>query len=98
MKPKSDQPELNCPHIGKQGRVLFSNIASMLIGEKVDEVKLKGTNEQVSVVKEALIATRNFHVCINSSNVTLDSISDSLEEKHRAAKNFERVLGIPWLL
>jgi len=79
-------------------RLLFTNVARMLMGERVGDLKLKGTPEQLTALKEAIRATQEFQDALHSESADLDSIAQSLKLKHSAAAQFERVLGVPWVL
>lgn len=56
----------------------------------------RGTKRQLSVLTEALAATRDFHRELNSPDALLEGMSAPLGRKRRAAAAFEATFGVAW--
>ena len=76
----------------------FSSIASWLIDEKLDNLYVEGTTAQINAVKDAMLASKDFQNELHDPDATLQTITEKLQIKSRAARVFESKLGMPWLL
>lgn len=77
---------------------LFIGIAGWLKGNGTNGINLKGTEQQIHVVQEAMTASKTFQEELSRPVATLNSVVHKLDLKHTTASNFEKVLGVPWLL
>jgi len=94
---KSESIQLNELKTQKNHR-FFSYIASWLKNEQIESVSIVGSDEQLKCLSEVMKATKVFHNELNNSDSSLDVITEKLEKKHIAAKNFESIIGISWPL
>lgn len=79
-------------------QILFASIATWLVEGKLDKLYLEGTDSQIDALKDAMLASKDFQDELYKPQATLQSLSEKLEIKSRAAKIFEKELGMPWLL
>ena len=82
---------------GLTEQIVFAAALRWLSGEPVS-VKFDGTDVQVSVVKEALEASRSFLSELHDPAATTLSVMDSYARKQSAAAKFTAVMGIRWLV
>jgi len=78
-------------------KILFATLGSALIGRTV-KTKIRGTKEEVDAIAKALIASRKLYVEFKSSNATVQTVIDKLNEKNDAAKEFESIFNMQWPL
>lgn len=83
---------------GLTGKILFAAISAWLIGKIIGNIKIKGTEEQINAVHNAMMSSRRFQDEISRPGATLDSVSSKLGLKYASAQEFERILGVPWPL
>jgi len=79
------------------GKVFFVAAAAWIVG-KACNLKIRGTNEEVQAVQNALMSSRRFQDELNRPGASVDSVMEHLGLKHASAKEFERILGVPWPL
>lgn len=84
--------------IGSAGKAFFSSIASWLINEEIDGFHIEGTDSQIDAVKNAMLASKNFQNELHNPNATIESITEKLEIKTKAANVFRVEIGTSWLL
>ena len=77
---------------------LFSALAGWITKSAKEKIVLKGSAEQVSVVQEAMVSTREFHESLQDSSADLTIITEKLQKKHECAAKFERTFGVTWIL
>jgi hypothetical protein len=61
-------------------------------------MKVRGTPEEIKAVSDAMMASRRFQEELERPEATVESVMQYLGLKHAAAREFERILGIPWPL
>jgi len=83
---------------GEVSNRLFESVAVWLKDGSTNDLQFNGTQHQIHVLKEAMIASKNFHCELSKSDATLSSISESLTLKHDAATKFQKTFGIEWPL
>lgn len=93
MKKKSILNESN-PTLEK----IFSTVVAAEILGKQTGVTLRGSDNEISVVREAISASKSFDEELSNPSADVTSIMKKLGEKHIAAENFERVTGVAWPL
>lgn len=86
---------LNELHVNLLGKVLFATCAAWVVGKHVN-TKLRGTKEEIEAVANAMLASKRFQDELKRPGATVESVMDKLGLKHATAKEFERILGIPW--
>jgi hypothetical protein len=79
------------------GKIFFGTLAAWLVGKAVN-TKLRGTREEIEAVEAALMSSRRFQDELNRPGASVDSVVQKLGIKHMSAREFERVLGVPWPL
>jgi hypothetical protein len=85
----------NSPQISTVGKIFLAGITSAVLG-KQSFLKIKGTPDEVDVIKQALKASRDLHDEIENPNATVQSIMSRLNIKNHAASEFQKVLNLPW--
>ncbi len=79
------------------GKIFFASVAAWLVGKTVN-MKIRGTPEEVQAVSNAMTASRTFQEELDRPGATVESVMQKLGLKHATAREFERVLGVPWPL
>jgi len=79
------------------GKVLFAAIAAAIVG-RTTNLKIRGTQEEIEAVASAMMASRRFQDELNRPGATVESVMQQLGLKHASAREFERILGVPWPL
>lgn len=72
-------------------------VASHILGKKTN-VRVKGSPEKIKVVSEVIEASKSLYNELNNKNATMERISELLNKKRLAAKEFQDKLGTPWML
>lgn len=93
----NDRKPLNELRINFIGKLFFATLGAWLLGRSVN-TKLKGSQEQIQAVANALSASKKFQDELSRPGATVDSVVQKLGVKHMSATEFERVLGVPWPL
>lgn len=89
--------QLNELRVNLLGKILFASMAAWIVG-KATNMKIRGTPDEVKAVANAMMASRRFQEELNRSGATVESVMNKLGLKHASAREFERVLGVPWPL
>jgi hypothetical protein len=79
------------------GKIFFASVAAWLVGKAVN-LKIRGTPDEVQAVSNAMMASRRFQDELGRSGATVESVMQKLGLKHASAREFERILGVPWPL
>mgnify|MGYP003560863629 CR=1 FL=1 len=79
------------------GKIFFSAVGAWLVG-KATNLKIRGTPEEVEAVSQAMMSSRRFQEELEQPGATVESVMQYLGLKHASAREFERVLGVPWPL
>jgi hypothetical protein len=79
------------------GKIFFVSCAAWLVG-KACNLKIRGTPSEVQAVSDALMSSRRFQDELSRSGASVESVMNSLNLKHASAREFERILGVPWPL
>ena len=79
------------------GKIFFASVAAWLVGKAIN-LKIRGTPEEIKVVSDAMMASKRFQDELNRSGATVESVMQKLGLKHATAREFERILGVPWPL
>lgn len=86
---------LNELHTNTLGKVFFATIGAWLVG-KVTNVKLRGTQTEIQAIANAMLASKKFQDELKKPGATVQSVMEKLNLKHATAKEFEKILGIPF--
>ena len=93
----TQRAQLNELRLNATGKVFFTAVAAWLVGKAVD-VAFRGTVDEVKVVTDTMMASKRFQDELFRPGATVDSVMDRLGLKHAAAREFERLLGVRWVL
>lgn len=94
---KGDSKKLQTEGLNFIGKLFFASVAAWLVG-RVTGLKIKGSEEQVIAVKNAMMSSKRFQDELSYPGATVDSVMNKLNLKHASAVEFERVLGVRWPL
>jgi len=95
--PSPKKPMINELHVNLLGKIFFTACAAWLVG-KATNIKLRGTQEEIRAVSEAMMSSRRFQEELENPGATMDSVMNKLGLKHASAREFERILNVPWPL
>jgi 8-oxo-dGTP pyrophosphatase MutT (NUDIX family) len=93
---ESVQP-INELHMNLLGKIFFTTLGAWLVGKAVN-TKIRGSQNEVRVVTDAMLATKMLHEELKRPDATVESVMDALTTKHVSAKEFEKTFNIPWPL
>lgn len=79
------------------GKLMLASLGAWLVG-KVVNTKIRGRQEEIQAVANALMASRRFQDELNKPGASVQSVVEKLRLKQLSAVEFERVLGVPWPL
>ena len=60
------------------------------------KIAFERQQEEIDAVTNAMVSSRRFQDELNKPGASVSSVMDKLNLKHATAKDFERILGIPW--
>ncbi len=92
---RSSRQPLNELQLNLVGKIFFAACAAWLVG-KATNLKLRGTEEEVRAVTDAMMSSRRFQDELSRPGATVDSVMEKLGLKHASARRFEALLGVPW--
>lgn len=84
-------------YINLTGKLMLASLGAWLVG-KVVNTKLRGNQNEIQAVANALLASKKFQEELRSPGATVQSVMDKLRVKQMSAAEFERVLGVRWPL
>lgn len=93
----SDKKKLNEIKLNLMGKLFFAAVGAWLVG-KMTNVKIRGSQEEVEAVMNALMSSKKFQEELKKPGATVASVVDKLNIKQASAREFERILGVPWPL
>lgn len=76
---------------------MLAAIGAWLVG-RATNLKIRGTEEEISAVSQAMMASKRFQEELQRPGATVESVMQYLGLKHASAREFERILGISWPL
>lgn len=79
------------------GKIFFAAVGAWVVGRSTN-LKIRGTPEEVKAVSDAMMASRVFQEELERPGATVESVMQKLGAKHASAREFERILGVPWPL
>lgn len=91
------QGPLNELKLNLLGKIFFAAAGAWLVGKAIN-MKIRGNPEEIKAVADAMMASRRFQEELERPGATVDSVMGHLGLKHASAREFERILGIPWPL
>jgi hypothetical protein len=98
MKSTSDAENLfEGGYLNLTGKILLASLGAWLVG-KVVNTKLRGNQDEITAVSNALMASRRFQEELRKPGASVQSVIEKLRIKQMSASEFERVLGVPWPL
>jgi hypothetical protein len=89
--------QLNELHLNMLGKIFFASVGAWLLG-KLTNLKVRGTPEEVNAVANAMMSSRRFQDELQRPGASVESVVQKLGLKHASAREFERILGVPWPL
>jgi hypothetical protein len=89
--------QLNELHLNLLGKVFFASVGAWLLG-RLTNLRVRGTQEEVDAVANAMMSSRRFQDELQRPGASVESVIQKLGLKHASAREFERILGIPWPL
>lgn len=92
-----NKEQLNELRVNLLGKVFFATLGAWLVGKFVN-TKLRGSNNEIQAIGNALAASRRFQDELNRPGASVDSVVQKLGIKNMSASEFERVLGVRWPL
>ena len=75
---------------------IFINSCLLAIKNNSD-ITFTGTTEQITAIKEAITATKNYNDLLMNEDTSLSDVLDALIVKDKAATNFRNVIGTCWV-
>lgn len=84
-------------HVGLLGKIFLTAVSAWLVG-KVTNMKLRGSQSEVTAIANAMLASKRFQEELRKPGATVESVMEKLNLKHATAQEFERTLGIPFPL
>lgn len=93
----SNKKPINELHTNLLGKIFFTVLGAWLIG-KVVNTKIRGSENQVRAIGNALLASRRFQDELNNPGASVESVMHKLGVKNMSASEFERVFGVRWPL
>jgi hypothetical protein len=98
MKSTSDVENLfEGGYLNLTGKIFLASLGAWLVG-KVVNTKLRGSQDEITAVSNALMASRRFQEELRKPGASVQSVIEKLRIKQMSASEFERVLGVPWPL
>lgn len=79
------------------GKIFFAAVGAWLVG-RTTNMKIRGNAEEIKAVANAMIASRKFQQELSRPGATVESVMQKLGLKHGSAREFEKILGVPWPL
>jgi hypothetical protein len=79
------------------GKIFFTAAAAWLVGHAIN-MKIRGSPAEVQAVANAMMASRRFQDELSRQGASVASVMQKLDLKHASAREFERILGVPWPL
>ena len=93
----ADAQQLNELKLNLLGKIFFTACAAWLVG-KATNVKVRGTEQEIRALSNAMMASKRFQDELRQPGATVESVMAKLGLKHANAREFERVLNVPWPL
>ena len=84
-------------YLSLTGKMLLASLGAWLVG-KVVTTKVRGCQDEITAVSNALMSSRKFQEELNRPGATVESVMAKLRVKQMSASEFERVLGVRWPL
>jgi hypothetical protein len=84
-------------YLSLTGKMLLASLGAWLVG-KVVTTKVRGSQDEITAVSNALMSSRKFQEELNRPGATVESVMAKLRVKQMSASEFERVLGVRWPL
>jgi hypothetical protein len=80
------------------GKLFFASLASWITKDTKLNWNIKGEPKKIAAMTKAVFASKKFHQELTKPGISVDSIIDKLNEKTKAAAEFEEATGIKWPL
>lgn len=86
---------INELHVNLLGKIFLAGVAAWLVG-RATNLKLRGSREEIAAVADALVSSRRFQEEISQPGATVQSVMQKLGLKQMSAREFEKVLKVPF--
>lgn len=96
-RPTDPKELLEGGYLNLTGKILFASMGAWLVGKLVN-MKLRGSQSEITAVANALTASRRFQDELNKPGASVESVIQKLRLKNMSADEFERTMGVPWPL
>ena len=93
----SERKQINELGLNLLGKIFFASCAAWLVGKSTN-LKVRGSQQEINAVAQAMLASRRFQEELKKPGATVNSVMDKLNLKHASAREFERILGVPFPL
>ena len=93
----SDTQPLNELHMNLLGKIFLASMGAWLVG-RATNLKVRGTQQEVQVVANAMLASRRFQDELRKPGANIESVMEKLHLKHATVREFESILGIKFPL
>jgi hypothetical protein len=84
-------------YLNLTGKIMLASLGAWMLG-KIVNTKIRGNQSEVSVITNALLASRRFQDELRRPGASVQSVIEKLQVKNMTAIEFERVLGVRWPL
>lgn len=99
-KPMEFESQLN-ENLSWAGKLFFASLAAYIAGDvasKVMPIKLKGSQDQVKAVVDAVVASKAFQDAAKQPGARVEDIIKKLNLKNMNKQRFEQMTGKRWPL
>ena len=79
------------------GKLFLAALAGAVLGKHMG-YQVRGTPSEVAAVKSALMSSKSFRHELEKPGASVESVINKLNLKRASAREFEKVLGVPWPL
>lgn len=86
---------INELHVNLLGKIFLASVAAWIVG-RVTNIKLRGSKSEIDAVADALLSSRRFQDEMAQPGATVQTVMQKLGMKQFSAREFERVLGVPF--
>ena len=78
-------------------KLIMAEAARAILG-KDNALSISGSEQQIQIFTEAVIASKKYHAALNCPSPILEDVKNALIEKKRAALKFKQIMGFDWNL
>jgi len=97
MEERDSETLIEGAYLNFTGKIMLASLGAWLVG-KVVNTKLRGNQDEIQAVANALMASKKFQEELRRPGATVQTVMEKLRVKQMSASEFERVLGVRWPL